>query len=175
MGLYVLGRRLMQIAERALPQGKAATSLRLVMADIAYHPDSSISEITERTEFPQSLVSTAVAKLRALGIVETGPDPSDRRRTIVRPGSAFDNWGRRPAMRAPVDAVLADELSAEDQGKLPEVLAALDLLARLLAPEVLAGDDDREPSVTAMPKNEPRSSKRQPDLQTRAGGRLTTT
>ena len=84
MSLFLLGRKLMQIAERGLPQGKTATSLRLIFVDVAYHPNSSITEITKRTGFPQSLVSTAVARLRDMGLLESGPDPLDRRRTLVR-------------------------------------------------------------------------------------------
>jgi DNA-binding transcriptional ArsR family regulator len=143
MGLFVLSHKLMQTAERALPEGKTATSVRIVMADVFYHPDCSITEITERTGFPQSLVSTAVAKLREVGAVETRPDPSDGRRTVVRASVAHRTWGRRPSMRAPVDAVVSDELAPEDQGQLPDVLAALELLARLLVPEVVADDDPR--------------------------------
>ncbi len=141
MGLFLLAHRLMQIAEQALPQGNAATSVRLVMADVSYHPSSSISEITQRTGFPQSLVSAAVAKLREVGVVETGPDPADRRRTIVRPAPAMGTWGRRPSMRTPIDADLAKELRPEVQAHLPEAVAALDLLARLLVPEVVADND----------------------------------
>src|SRR5271155_3375243 len=90
MSLYLLGRKLMQIAEGMLPTGRKLTSARLVFVDVAYHPNSSISEITERTGFPQSLVSTAVAKLRDLGLLATDPDPVDRRRTLVRTTPALN-------------------------------------------------------------------------------------
>ncbi len=76
-----------------------------------YHPDSSISEITERTGFPQSLVSTAVAKLRDVGVVETEPDPTNRRRTLVRAAPTLDTWGRRASVRASVDTILANALA----------------------------------------------------------------
>src|ERR1700733_15371015 len=83
MSLFLLGRKLMQIANGALPQGKTAPSVRLIFVDVAYHPNSSITEITERTGFPQSLVSTAVARLREMGFLASGPDPVDRRRTLL--------------------------------------------------------------------------------------------
>ena len=70
MSLFLLGRKLMLMAESALPVSKTAKSGRLVFVDVAYHPDSSITEITERTGFPQSLVSTAVARLREIGLLE---------------------------------------------------------------------------------------------------------
>ena len=138
MALFLLGRRLMQIAEMALPKG-AATSVRLVFADVAYHPNSSITEITERTGFPQSLVSTAVAKLRERGVLETEPDPLDRRRTLVRATPALDAVVERLAP-SPVEDFLANELALEDEEQVTAALAALDLLARLLTPEVFADD-----------------------------------
>jgi DNA-binding MarR family transcriptional regulator len=141
VALFLLGRRLMQIAEGVLPEGSAATSVRLVLIDVAYHPNSSITEITERTGFPQSLVSTAVARLREVGVVESGPDPLDRRRTLVRTTPALETVGRRFDEVSISDA-LARELAVEDQDQVTAAVAALELLARLLTPEVL--DDDTE-------------------------------
>ena len=137
MSLFLLGRKLMQIAEGALPGGKMARSGRLVFVDVAYHPNSSITEITERTGFPQSLVSTAVAKLREHGVLETSADPLDRRRTLVRATPALDAVVERLAPPS-VEDFLANELALEDQEQVPAALAALDLLARLLIPEVFA-------------------------------------
>jgi MarR family len=47
-------------------------------------PDSSVGEIATRTGLPQSYVSTVVARLRDLDVLETRPDPDDRRRTLVK-------------------------------------------------------------------------------------------
>jgi DNA-binding MarR family transcriptional regulator len=144
MSLFLLGRKLMQIAEGALPKGQTAKSGRLVFVDVAYHPDSSISEITERTGFPQSLVSTAVARLRDIGLLESGPDPLDRRRTLVRTTPRLNAVQERLG-RVSIDDLVARELGDEDQGELSEVTAALELLSRLLTPEVLS--DDAESSL----------------------------
>jgi DNA-binding MarR family transcriptional regulator len=135
--LFLLGRRLMEIAEGLLPQGKATTSLRLVLIDVAYHPGSSISEITERTGFPQSLVSLSVAKLRAIGVVETSPDPVDRRRTLVH---ATEQMAARSQERAgsTIETAILAQLGPEHEDQVAEALAALDVLARLLTPEVTA-------------------------------------
>jgi DNA-binding MarR family transcriptional regulator len=136
MGLFLLGRKLMQMAEGSLPQGTIATSARLVLTDVAYHPGSSITEITERIGFPQSLVSASVVKLRELGVVETQTDPSDRRRTLVRPlPAALQAKVRARAVSA--EEVLAKELPPGQQGQAAEAAAALTLLARLLTPEAL--------------------------------------
>jgi DNA-binding MarR family transcriptional regulator len=139
MSLFLLGRRLMQIAEAALPQGGGPTSGRLVFVDVAYHPDSSIAEITERTGFPQSLVSTAVARLRGLGLLQSGPDPQDRRRTLVRTTPVLTAIEERLSAVS-VDDILAAELAPSDQSERADLIAALELLSRLLTPEVLSGD-----------------------------------
>jgi DNA-binding transcriptional ArsR family regulator len=140
--LLLLSRRLMQIAESALPSGgKGATSLRFVVIDIANHPGSSISEITERTGFPQSLVSMTVAKLRDLHVVETEPDPADRRRTLVRPAAGMTQRAEQGPGGVSVDSALENALAEEDRDELADVQAALELLARLLLPEVSERDE----------------------------------
>lgn len=157
MEMFLLGRKLMQVAEEALPRkGQAPTSTRLVLIDVVYHPGSSITEITERTGFPQSLVSMAVAKLRELGVVDSAPDPMDRRRTLVRATPALKTFRERLG-HVPIDDILAKELGVDDQRALSEALGALDLLARLFIPEVLAA------ATPAAPAPRPaRSSGRKP-------------
>jgi len=114
------------------------------LIDAVYHPNSSITEITERTGFTQSVVSEAVARLRKIGVLESEPDPADRRRTIVRATPALREVGRT-APEFPVDALLAKALAAGQQAHVGEALAALELLARLLTPEVFDEDDDSPP------------------------------
>jgi DNA-binding MarR family transcriptional regulator len=138
MALYLVGRKLMQVAETALPQGKGPASVRLVLVDVAYHPHSSITDITERTGFPQSLVSTSVAKLRELGLVETEPDPADRRRTLVQIVPAAVQ-ARAEVQAAPAEELLAKAMGPESEGDVAEALEALTTLARLLTPEVEQG------------------------------------
>ncbi|MGH9170863.1 MAG: MarR family winged helix-turn-helix transcriptional regulator [Acidimicrobiales bacterium] len=137
MSLFLLGRRLMSIAEGALPGGKGPTSMRLVFVDVAYHPGSSITEITERAGFPQSLVSNAVARLREIGLLESGPDPLDRRRTLVRTTPALGPISRR-LEAVSIDDILAAELAAEDQEQIADAMAALDLLSQLLTRDASA-------------------------------------
>jgi DNA-binding MarR family transcriptional regulator len=141
MSLYLLGRKLTQIAEGALPPGQSAKSGRLVFVDVSYHPNSSITEITERTGFPQSLVSTAVARLREIGLLETDPDPLDRRRTLVRTTPQITEVQERLGSVS-IDGILADELTAEHRDELSDVVSALDLLSRLLTPEVYSYESD---------------------------------
>ncbi len=130
--LYILGRRLMKIGQEATPQAgihRLPTSVQLVLMDISEHPDSSISDIVERTGFPQSLVSTAVARMRDGGALETNTDAADRRRTLVRVS---------PKVRArmaqvpttPLEDVLGPALGINDPAEVADLLSALESLAR---------------------------------------------
>ena len=136
--LYLLGRRLMKLGEEALPPSgldNMAASVRSVLTDVFSHPGSSVSEIVDRTGFPQSHVSSSVARLRDLGVLVSGPDPADRRRTLVRPAEGvMQKAVRRSA--TPVDATLAEALGPDTKDRLPEILAALDLLGELMMPQV---------------------------------------
>lgn len=132
--LLVLGRTLMKIGGSALPMAGGPSlpaSVRSVLVDIAQHPDSSISEITGRTGFPQSHVSASIARLIESGDVVSDADPGDRRRTRVKvnPKAA---GALLVITDTPVDDAIADALP--DTSALPEVLAALDTLSRHLNP-----------------------------------------
>ncbi|MFE5298193.1 MarR family winged helix-turn-helix transcriptional regulator [Streptomyces sp. NPDC056632] len=135
--LFLLGRTLMKIGEDALPEPPAGAdrhvgSARLVLivaSDIAAHPDSAISEIVARTGLPQSQVSAAVARLKEAGSVVTAPDPADRRRVLVRPaGEVSDRVARVRATG--IESALMAALGTDAPRHLPEIQAALDLLAR---------------------------------------------
>jgi DNA-binding MarR family transcriptional regulator len=138
--LFLLGRRLMKLGEDAIPPSgfqQLAASVRSVLADALTHPGSSISDITERTGFPQSHVSASVARLRDLGALVTDADPADRRRTLVHPAPGIIARGIQHAS-VPVDQTIIKALEAADQDQAAEVVAALELLARLLTPHALA-------------------------------------
>ena len=133
--LYLLGRKLMKIAEEALPKpptGGPPTSVRMILIDIAEHPDSSVGEIASRTGFPQSHVSTSIARLRELGALVTSIDPGDRRRTLTRLAPGIRRRSRRADV--PVDSVLAAALESSDPIEVEEVIEALDGLAARLMP-----------------------------------------
>lgn len=138
--LFILGRTLMKLGEQAIPTedvGRYTTSDRAVLivaSDIAEHPDSSVGDIAERTSFAQSKVSACVARLREAGAVDTATDPADRRRLLVRPARQVSD--RVAQVRAAsIDATLAAALGTDDPVQLAEVTAALDVLARRLAPQ----------------------------------------
>jgi DNA-binding MarR family transcriptional regulator len=101
------------------------------MVDAFEHPDSSVSELTTRTGFPQSHVSASVARLRDAGVLATAIDPQDRRRTLVRPSPEIRERAER--MAAPqVDGVLTAALDSTDPDQAAEIVARLEDLARLL-------------------------------------------
>ncbi len=140
VALYLLGRKLMKIAEDALPKsagGAPPTSVRMIVSDVAEHPDSSIGEITARTGFPQSHVSASVARLRELGALTTWVDPRDRRRTLTRLSPGVRQRAQRAAV--PVDAQLAAALPGGDPDAVRTVIEALETLSAQLGPP--RGDD----------------------------------
>jgi DNA-binding MarR family transcriptional regulator len=134
--LFLLGRALMKIGGQAMPAAgfhQLPSSVRLVVIDVFEHPHTSVGEIAARTGFPQSHVSSAVARLRTGGVFLTRVDPKDRRRTLVRPAPAIR---RRAARRvaAPIDVALAAALGTDDPRDVAEVVAALEQLSRRLRP-----------------------------------------
>ncbi len=126
----------MKLAEEGLPGQGVNNSARLVLLDIGANPGSSISEITARTGFPQSHVSTSVIKLRQFGVVRTEIDPRDRRRTLVW---VVPNAIQRAHSRilSTADAAIAQALGHPPAAEVTEVMAALEMVAERLGP--LAG------------------------------------
>ncbi len=131
--LFLLGRRLMALAEEGLPGQGLNSSVRLVLIDIGANPGSSISEITARTGYPQSHVSTSVTQLREYGAVRTEVDPRDRRRTLVWIVPEAVKRARSRVLST-ADGAIARALGTPTATELAEVMAALDLLAERLEP-----------------------------------------
>ncbi|WP_377270163.1 MarR family winged helix-turn-helix transcriptional regulator [Peterkaempfera sp. SMS 1(5)a] len=140
--LFLLGRTLMKIGEEALPEppggsdryvGSTRTVL-IVASDIATHPDTTVGATAARTGLPQSQVSTAVARLKEAGSIETAPDPADRRRMLVRPAAEASSRVAEVRAAGIADALIA-ALGEGDPQRLEEVMGALDVLARHLLPD----------------------------------------
>jgi DNA-binding MarR family transcriptional regulator len=104
----------------------------MMLIDVSENPDSSIGEITDRTGFPQSHVSAAVSRPRALGALTTSVDERDRRRTLVRlaPGIRTRAW----RAEVPVDGVLASALGTSDRKVIEEVISSRETVANQLRP-----------------------------------------
>jgi DNA-binding MarR family transcriptional regulator len=135
--LIVLGRQLARIGEEVL-RGSAAAAMpagpSLVLRDVFGHPDSPISQITERTGLPQSYVSESVARLRDQGMVQTAADPADGRRTLVRVAPGHPRMVAAKGSAA-VDTALAAALGEPADGaEFAAVLAGLEELALRLRP-----------------------------------------
>ena len=153
LDLILLGRRLTKIGERALrgaAPSQTTTGRALVLRDVFANPQSSVTEITLRTGLPQSYVSESIAALRNEGLLETSPDPQDRRRTRVTVTRAHR---RRVATRGstPIDAALAEDVGQE-QARL--VLSVLQRLAELLV------TDEAEPIVATIRAEQSRAGER---------------
>ncbi|WP_433632352.1 MarR family transcriptional regulator [Nocardia sp. CA-120079] len=102
-----------------------------VLDDVMEHPGSSVREITERTGFVQSHVSTSVARLVDRGLLSTSSDSTDRRRTLAYPTDMLRRAIARRTAR-PVDDALADRLG--DAANATRAVELLDELFRLLQP-----------------------------------------
>ena len=143
LDLILLGRQLTRIGEHAL-RGASGTEMTngraLVLRDVLANPDTSVSAITARTGLPQSYVSESVAALRDRGILDTAPDPQDRRRTLA---SITATHRRRVAKRAsiPVDSTLVNDLGKE------RARIALPLLTRIAK---LLSEAEQGPILTAL-------------------------
>lgn len=130
--VHLLGRRLIELA-RAAREEDTGTTLppveSAIVEDVLTHRDTTVTGIAQRTGFVQSHVSASVARLRERGILETTPDPHDRRRTTIRiAGPAVRAILRRS--RRPVDDAVAAAVG--DAGTAGRVVELLDELAALL-------------------------------------------
>jgi DNA-binding MarR family transcriptional regulator len=156
--LFRLGRRLMKVGVQATPNAgfrDLPKGVRIVLVDVHEHPDSTIGQIVERTGFPQSHVSAAVARLRESGALLTTTDPSDRRRTLVRPVR------RRPRLASDAQSAAAVERGVHDllvelHGDggtrfTGEVIAALETLSSRLCPAAPATTTEPAASPTEAP------------------------
>jgi DNA-binding MarR family transcriptional regulator len=140
--LFRLGRRLMKLGVLAIPASgfrELPTSVRIVLVDVFEHPGATIGQIVERTGFPQSHVSAAVARLRDSGVLMTSVDPADRRRTLVAPSTEhLARAERGQEEMEPIDdlleAALVERLGPDGADQVAEATAALELLAGLLIP-----------------------------------------
>lgn len=153
--LFSLGRRLMKLGVLAIPAGgfrDLSISVRVVLVDVFEHPGTTIGQIVERTGFPQSHVSQAVARLRDDGVLETSIDPGDRRRTLVAPSPEhLARIERNRSELEPIDeilqAALVERLGPSGADHVAEATAALELLAALFVPSRTAASP--APSVPA--------------------------
>jgi DNA-binding MarR family transcriptional regulator len=130
--LHRLGRRLIELS-RAVTAEASDPSLTpgetAVLEDVLRHSDSSVSEIQARTGFVQSHVSASVARLRQRGLLETMPDPTDRRRTRVRVSTRARRAIAARSSRS-IDDAITHAVADPDQARRVTVL--LDELAQLL-------------------------------------------
>jgi len=116
--LYQLGRRLTELAYEGMGAGELEISPSefLVLRDLYMNGESSIGETVDRTGLAQSRVSTSVTNLRERGWVETGPDPTDKRKTLARVTKQVKLQGDRRRGQSATEAlylVLADAKPAE--------------------------------------------------------------
>lgn len=129
----------------------------MVLVDVIEHPETTITRIVERTGFPQSHVSSAVARLRDAGVLVTTADPNDRRRTLVAPSKEhMARVKNKHRDLEPIDSLIERALidaSTFTDDNLREALAALEVLARLFDPPLThpARHSDQQLSRRELP------------------------
>lgn len=126
--LHRLGKRLIDLS-RTVATDAGDPSLTAcevaVLEDVFQHADSPVSDVTARTGFAQSHVSASVARLARRGLLHTDPDPSDRRRTLVRLADPARRAIIRRATRPADDAIAATVPDAARAARLAELLEEL--------------------------------------------------
>ena len=105
---------------------------RVVLEDVLTHPDSSVGEITSRTGFAQSYVSTTVAKFRSSGVLETSTDPLDGRRTLVRMNERLLGGVFAERAERSVEGAMAEALDDPDPRVVERAMRMLEELTQLL-------------------------------------------
>lgn len=125
-------RELALAAARDPHEAMPSEGLVVVTDDVVHHPDTTVTEIAERTGMAQSLVSKVVAALREGNVVETVPDEADRRRTRIRTTAVarqlLPERGRRP-----VGEAVRQRFPELDQKARARIEAAVEELAHHLA------------------------------------------
>jgi DNA-binding MarR family transcriptional regulator len=134
--LIMLGKQLVKIGETAMRGGHAPplpAGHAVVLRDVLAHPGSSITDITARTGLVQSVVSKAIARFQAQGIVAVAADPADGRRTLARVSAGHLESVRRKGA-VPADAALAAALGEPGPADVAEIVGGLAALAARLLP-----------------------------------------
>jgi DNA-binding MarR family transcriptional regulator len=125
--LIWLGQRLAE-AGRADIRERAPgvpTAELIVMYDLLDNGPSTITELSARTGYAQSRVSTSVYGLRDRGWVKTRSDPGDGRRTIADLSDEIRAHASRIQTRSAEDEVLEPLLAGVPKGRREAIIAAL--------------------------------------------------
>jgi DNA-binding transcriptional regulator GbsR (MarR family) len=118
---------------------KLSPSARAVITDVFEHPGTTISEIVERIELPQSQVSAAVVKLSELRAFVTFTDPLDRRKTVVSPAPGMEHKARKRTTGS-IEPSIKKALRDYDQSDITKVIDALEVLATALSANAYSFD-----------------------------------
>jgi DNA-binding MarR family transcriptional regulator len=155
--LHRLGRRLIALARSAAgadsEERKLVPGQEAVLEDVLRNPDSTVSEIRDRTGFTQSHVSASVAQLRAWQLINAAPDPEDRRRTRLTATPAALETILDRAHREIDDAVAGLFQDQRDARRVLDLLAELSQLLGTQTPATTA--TSRQPATATDPSTPP--------------------
>jgi DNA-binding MarR family transcriptional regulator len=122
-----LGQRLAEAGQddiRQLAPGVPTAEL-IVMYDLLDHGPSTVSELSQRTGYVQSRVSSAVVGLRGRGWIETRADPTDGRRTVVDVPEDVRRQAREVQARDAGEEVLRPLLAELPARRREQIIAAV--------------------------------------------------
>ncbi len=129
--LYLLGQKLVGIAQETLPEQSSLRRLtpaaRLVLADLTRRITSTTDAIAGRTGLTEDQVSALASRLANDGLLTVAADPGGHQRVTVDPRSNV--WS---AQGTPVDEALGAAAGTQDPAVVQEIVAMLDVVARRL-------------------------------------------
>lgn len=114
-----------EVADLGVSAGQAT-----LLVSIARQPGTSAAELAVQERMSAAGMSGHIDRMQALGLVRREPDPSDRRRHVLRLTGEGEAVLRK--VRSRRTAWLASRLKALSPDELVAVDAALEPLARLL-------------------------------------------
>jgi len=114
-----------EVADLGVSAGQAT-----LLVSIARQPGASAAELAAQERMSAAGMSGHIDRMQALGLVRREPDPSDRRRHVLRLTGEGEAVLRK--VRSRRTAWLASRLKALSPDELVAVDAALEPLARLL-------------------------------------------
>jgi DNA-binding MarR family transcriptional regulator len=114
-----------EVADLGVSAGQAT-----LLVSIARQPGTSAAELAAQERMSAAGMSGHIDRMQALGLVRRDPDPSDRRRHVLRLTREGEAVLRK--VRSRRTAWLASRLNALSPDELVAVDAALEPLARLL-------------------------------------------
>lgn len=136
--LHKLAKVLRQIAIQATSDAgeQVSATEALVGMDVFTYSPTTVTDITKRTGVVQSQVSTIVADMLGMGVIDARKDPADGRRTLLtvtpRARSIYGTARGSRHPRAAIKQYLSDHGKPHADADVEQVVAVVEQAWRLL-------------------------------------------